>query len=317
MNPVFSVIFFTVTSGLGYGILMLSALMSLLNPEFLSQEGGEESIMISIIIGLVAVSAGLASSALHLSNPKNAWRSFMRFKTAWLSREAVFAVLSYPIALLYGLLIYMDGVSEVYIKIMEFNIILISILTVFSTSMIYACLKTIRAWNTSLVPINYIIMSLMSGGLLTMAVFEYYGIELDILLTITIVMLLMALVGKIIYFYFIGQPSPLTMKSAIGIGFGNIRLLDTGESSDNFLQKEFGYQAESKTLILVRVLSLIFMILIPLLSLLYIEELGLYMSEIVVYISILIINYIGLVLERWLFFAEARHVVNLYYGKKI
>ena len=45
------------------------------------------------------MSLGLLSSVLHLANPKNAWRSFSRFRTSWLSREAVFAGRLTPVVL--------------------------------------------------------------------------------------------------------------------------------------------------------------------------------------------------------------------------
>ncbi|MCB1757446.1 MAG: dimethyl sulfoxide reductase anchor subunit, partial [Gammaproteobacteria bacterium] len=89
MHPAISVIFFTVTSGAGYGMLALLALSRLfgldlqLQPQQIAVIGG---------IGLLLITAGLISSTFHLANPKNAWRAFSRFRTSWLSREGVLAV---------------------------------------------------------------------------------------------------------------------------------------------------------------------------------------------------------------------------------
>ena len=90
MHPAFSVLIFTVTSGAGYGLLAWLGAGQLL--------GFTQTLTVNqqIIIGLMAmvlVSIGLVSSTMHLTNPKNAWRSFSRFRTSWLSREAVFAIL--------------------------------------------------------------------------------------------------------------------------------------------------------------------------------------------------------------------------------
>ena len=103
MHPAFSVLIFTVTSGAGYGLLAWLGAGQLL--------GFTQTLTVNqqIVIGLMAmvlVSIGLASSTMHLANPKNAWRSFSRFRTSWLSREAVFAILLYPVAGLYAAAIF-------------------------------------------------------------------------------------------------------------------------------------------------------------------------------------------------------------------
>jgi DMSO reductase anchor subunit len=101
MHPAFSVIFFTVTSGTGYGVLVFLALISLLNLEIFFDVNNNHIFAISTLIGLAMVALGLMSSSFHLANKKNAWRAFFRFKSSWLSKEAVFAVISFPVALLF------------------------------------------------------------------------------------------------------------------------------------------------------------------------------------------------------------------------
>jgi len=114
MHPALSVIFFTVTAGSGYGLLILLAFA---RPAGLLPDISPDQIVFTGVFGLVLVTAGLLSSTLHLANPRNAWRSFTRFRTSWLSREAVFAVAFYPLV---------------------------------CTAMIYASLKTIRQWNSQI-----------------------------------------------------------------------------------------------------------------------------------------------------------------------
>ena len=98
MHPAPSVIIFTVTAGAGYGLLFWLALARL---GALAPAISNTQLVVAGFIGLLLVTIGLLSSTLHLANPKNAWRSFMRFRTSWLSREAVFAVLFYPVTLLW------------------------------------------------------------------------------------------------------------------------------------------------------------------------------------------------------------------------
>ena len=112
MHPAFSVLIFTVTSGAGYGLMSLLILGHLTG----SAQLQDSSMVLSAgFLALALVTGGLLSSTLHLSNPKNAWRAFSRFKTSWLSREAVFAVLFYPFSLIY--LISSWGAEELTLTI--------------------------------------------------------------------------------------------------------------------------------------------------------------------------------------------------------
>src|SRR5258708_3655104 len=101
MKPALSIIFFTVSSGGGLGLLALIALADLVVPGSLPPD----ALWRGALLGVVLLAAGLASSVLHLANPANAWRSFSRFRTSWLSREAVFAIGLFPIAALYIVLL--------------------------------------------------------------------------------------------------------------------------------------------------------------------------------------------------------------------
>ena len=105
MKPAFSIIFFTVSSGAGLGLLALLALVDMLAhgvlPDFALRRGA--------LLGLGLVAAGLASSLLHLANPRNAWRSMVRVRTSWLSREAVAALALFAVGAAYVLLLSSDG----------------------------------------------------------------------------------------------------------------------------------------------------------------------------------------------------------------
>ena len=112
------------------------------------------------------------------------------------------------------------------------------------------------------------------------------------------------------YFAYIGEPSPLSIKGATGLPGNTVRLLDTGESASNsnFLMREFGYQVGPRTIMIIRILTIVMTFLIPSIILFNLEA---------SIITLAIVAYIGTIAERWLFFAEARHVVNLFYGRDI
>lgn len=304
MHPAFSVLVFTVMSGAGYGLITLMVLghMSGFAPQ-------EDSVLIGGgVLALVMITVGLLSSTLHLANPKNAWRSFSRFKTSWLSREAVFAVLFYPFTLIYLAGVWFQG-AEVgtFVALCGLVSAVLAMVTLFCTSMIYASLKTIRQWNSSLTPVNYIALGLMSGSLLLAAMQGVLAGELaGIQLQMAMGLLVLGAVVKVVYLFWIGKPAGSTINTATGFTQATVRLLDQGHTSNGFLNNEFGYTVAANKLVRLRLLMLALAFVVPFLLLLAAS------SALTVIAALLVIA--GLLVERWLFFAEARHVVRLFHG---
>jgi DMSO reductase anchor subunit len=75
MHPAFSVIFFTVASGAGFGLFSL-----LFIADTFKLGGGfsNEQLVIGGIVAMGLIVFGLMSSTFHLANPKNAWRAVSR-----------------------------------------------------------------------------------------------------------------------------------------------------------------------------------------------------------------------------------------------
>jgi DMSO reductase anchor subunit len=142
-SSVFSHIF-TVSSGAGFGLFSLLYIADVFK---LGGGFNSEHLLIGGIMALALIVFGLLSSTFHLANPKNAWRAFNRFRTSWLSREGVFAVAFMPLALAYLLCIWLDAPQTLRFGF-GFVAAVLAWITVFSTGMIYACLKTIRQWHT-------------------------------------------------------------------------------------------------------------------------------------------------------------------------
>lgn len=306
MHPAISVIFFTVTAGAGYGLLTLLALARTAN---LSVTISPDQITFMGIVGLVLVTAGLISSTFHLANPKNAWRSFTRFKTSWLSREAVFAVLFYPVSLIWLLCEFFTG-NTAATWIFAMATAVLAVVVLICTAMIYASLKTIRQWHTALTPVNFVLLGLLLGALILAVMFVQQGLDLSRLLSVALVVLVVAALVKITYFFWIGQPAGPTINTALGFTRATVRLLDVGHGSDTFHTKEFGYQMDRIKLIWLRVITISLAFVLPLLLLS-----GLLGSVGFGSLALAAISaYAGVFIERWLFFAEARHVVNLYHG---
>ncbi len=305
MHPAFSVLIFTVMSGAGYGLAILLILGHLTG---ISQLQASNVILISGTIALVLITLGLICSMGHLANPKNAWRAFNRFRTSWLSREGVFAVLFYPLFLAYLAIVWTQGtVIDIPVIAVGVTAAVIAALTLFCTSMIYASLKTIRQWNSSLTPVNYMLLGLMSGSLLLIAIQSTLtGTTSSTLYQLASALLVLGAIAKVIYLFWIGKPAGSTINTATGFTQASVRLFDQGHTSNGFLNNEFGYTVAANKIICLRAAMLVLAFLIPFLLLLSGSP------DLSILATVLTIG--GLLIERWLFFAEARHVVRLYHG---
>jgi DMSO reductase anchor subunit len=308
MKPAFSVLFFTVTSGIGYGLLMWLVVMQLIS----GQVGDLSNSLIVGFIGLALATLGLLSSTLHLANPKNAWRAFSRFRTSWLSREGVFSLVYYPIILAYAYLLYVGGGELTMLaKVIGALSLLVALAVVICTGMIYASLKPIRQWHNPLVTPLYLLFSFSSGALAySLMSFALEGRLSDFVTRAFVLLLVISLLLKILYFKSIGKPEGSTIGSATGFSQAQVRLLEAGHTSDTFLTKEFVFDAGAMKLLRLRWLMIILTFIVPL---------GLivatYMFDVAPAVYLAMISlYVGLFVERWLFFAEARHVVRLYHG---
>lgn len=308
MHPAFSVIFFTVASGAGFGLFSL-----LFIADTFKLGGGfsREQLVIGGLIALALIGFGLLSSTFHLANPKNAWRAFNRFRTSWLSREGVFAVVFMPLALLYLICIWFD--APVWLR--ELTGLISAVLawiTVFSTGMIYACLKTIRQWNSPLVPANYLALGYASGSLLLLLGAVVSGLETMPYIAMAALILSIAAVLKAIYYFWIRNPGlSSTINTATGLTRAKVKLLDTGHTHGTFLTQEFGFQLARQKAGLLKVVVFGLGFALPGLMLVSVfNQQGGQAAAIVAVLA----GMTGAAVERWLFFAEARHVVNLYHG---
>jgi DMSO reductase anchor subunit len=308
MKPAFSVILFTVSSGAGFGLIMLAILFDLFG---LGGGLSRETLLTAGGLAFVLISVGLVSSTAHLANPKNAWRSFARFKTSWLSKEGVFAVAFYPFFLLYLLGVYVgEGGTPGWAQVLGFAALVLALVTVFCTGMIYASLKTIRQWNNPLVPVNYLAMAFSTGVLLLLALGLGDVANVTGVLALAAALVVLAAVVKATYYFWIAQPGGPTINTATGFTRAKVQILDPGHRFETFLQHEFGYVPSP---VMRRAFKAGVFVLAYLLPLVLLWPAAQDAGGTAMWVAALS-GLVGAGLERWLFFAEARHVVNLYHG---
>ena len=313
MHPAFSVIFFTVTSGAGYGLISLLCLFNFL---YLGMLLDKNTFFVCAGIGLALFTMGLISSTFHLANPKNAWRAFMRFRTSWLAREGLLAIVFYPIFFLYLYLIYIDFQLDyfMFMQAYSFFIFILSVVIIYCTGMIYACLKTIPQWNTIWTPINYITIGVSLGSLIFFFILDLNNYIIEPYKNYLLLVISFSLITKLSYYYNIRAPRHTigqATNAAIKLKSTNVRLLDVGHTGNTFLTDEFGYKVAERKLFRVKMFAITSGFLIPFL-LIYVHSFV--YENIVLCVAAISLAFLGMVAERWLFFAQAKHVVNLYHG---
>jgi sulfite dehydrogenase (quinone) subunit SoeC len=311
MHPALSVIIFTVSSGAGFGLMALICLIELAGGlPGLSQTATLTAIAIAVSLSTL----GLVSSTLHLANPKNAWRAFFRFRSSWLSREGVLAVLSYPAMAIFTLGVWLNGGASAawWSALAAVLTLILSLGLVFTTGMIYASLRTIPQWHNPLVPANYLLLALASGAVILTAVVSTSTASVELVGWIALTLVTLAAIAKGIYFYWIGKPQGPTINTAIGITRAKAKLLEAGQSSNTFLNKEFGFAPDASVITKLRIATFGAAFIMPIIMLLVLQVSGLRVLALLA-VPLLIA---GLMVERWLFFAEARHTVNLFYGRQ-
>ena len=315
MHPAKSVIFFTTATGAGYGLFIWLAVLALMGilPE------SQAFSLTALLIGFGLIVSGLLSSTLHLGRPERAWRALSQWRSSWLSREGVMAILTFiPLGLF--------GLSWLFLKQTSGSATLLACLgavmrltTVFATSMIYASLKAIPAWHNVWTKAAYLVLCLMSGALLAMAISAAFGLSDQAyhLFLPTFVFLVLGLLVKLIYWRHIHTAKSVsTAESATGLGqFGKVSMAGSPHGEDNYLLKEMGFKIARKHARKIRIIASVFAFILPLVLIVIAMH---HLSDLTRTIAILTAALscgIGLAFERWLFFAEAKHVVTLYYGE--
>jgi DMSO reductase anchor subunit len=303
MNPAYSVIFFTTASGSGYGLLALLGLIGALTGAPLPPLFA----LVAIMFALALITAGLLSSTFHLGHPERAWRALSQWRTSWLSREGVAAILTYPPALLFGLVV--SGLYDLPQAIAPLGLItaLMAMITVFTTGKIYATLTTIRAWNQPLTVPVYLIFALATGASLALALLALFDYRVGVLSPFAMIALLLAALMKVFYWRSIDRaPRDRTMASATGLGDG-VRQWETPHTTKNFVQREMGFVVARRHAEKLRRIVLALLI-IAALAALTADAMPVF-APLVPLTSLL-----AAWAERWLFFAEGEHVVTLFYG---
>ncbi len=320
MKPALSVILLTTLIGAGQGlfIALYSAdwltTLSIL-PAAAPALGGQAA-----LLGVALLAAGLLASFFHLGHPERAWRAASHWRSSWLSREvialpaAMLLMLAFAIVTLGGfdreLWMLGGSVAVTLATLLGFAALLAVLALYVCTAMIYACLKFLRQWHSPLTVLNFILLGSASGFTLATALAAIAGDpRFDYFVAVAIWLTIAGLLSRwasLVRNRSLGPAAKL--QSAIGVHHPKIRQLAQGAMGGSFNTRAFIHQYRAAVVRLARRGFIICAFLLPLGLLLLAEQ-----SLPLICGAAFVLQYLGLLAERWYFFIEAEHPQNIYY----
>ncbi len=322
MHPAFSVIFLTTLIGAGQGLFLalftgqVYASIELIDPQ------SDSFYAIGSAMALVLLIGGLAASFFHLGRPERAWRAASKWRTSWLSREVIVLPMMMALVFIYGLAHWLHWTAPFFVVgdgalpiDLTMVVGLLGTLVAFAlfvcTAMIYASVKFLEEWHSPYTVANFTFLGLASGFMLCAAYSAYIGNHLIGFYGIwAVVFTLFGLASRaasLLRNTTLKHKS--TLETAIGIRHRTITQTTQGFTAGSFNTREFFHHSSLDTLKTVRLafLVLVFPVPILLIGAAYATQ-----SSTLPILAVAV-QYLGLMAERWYFFAEAKHPQNLYY----
>ena len=309
MHPGFSVIFLTTLIGAGQGLFLglyaaeIAALLRVATPQ-----QGSGFFVWGSALALVFTGLGAVASLFHLGHPERAWRALAMWRTSWLSREGIALPAFMAAVFAYGLGHQFGWRATPAIG----AVAAVLCLTLFvCTGMIYACIKFLQEWASPLTVANYMVLGCASGFTLASAFAAF-----------TADGLVAAYAAAAIAFTLLGLATrsasllrnsrikhKSTLQSATGIHHPRIVQTSQGFMGGSYNTRAFFHGRSKGLLRSVKWLFLVLAFGVPLLLL----GIGLRNGSALVLSLAFVVQYTGLIAERWFFFAQSNHPQNLYY----
>ncbi len=322
MHPAFSVIFLTTLIGVGQGLfLALFTGQSYSAVKLLPAAASSEFYSIGGLIALIFLIGGLIASFFHLGHPERAWRAAAMWRTSWLSREVLALPTVMGLLFVYAIMHYFSWDMVLFTSAAgaELSLSLIvgilGMLATFAlflcTGMIYACLKFLQEWHTPLTVINYTLLGTASGFVLATAfatytapgLLKFFGIW-SIIITLTALITRSASLLRNRNIKYKSSP-----QTAIGVRHTKVKQIAMGMMGGSVNTRDFNHHASVLFFKSIKWVFLLLTFIVP--SVLV--WVGMEEANRSILFSAFIVQYIGLIAERWFFFAQANHPQNIYY----
>ncbi|QIK38427.1 dimethyl sulfoxide reductase anchor subunit [Caldichromatium japonicum] len=321
MHPALSVILLTTAIGAGQGLFlaMITGQLYAIAHFLPVQEG--QFYAFGSLLALAFLLAGLGASFFHLGHPERAWRAIAMWRTSWLSREVIVLPLVMALAFVYGVahafswtrpLFQIGDALQVDLTLLLGISGTVATLALFvCTAMIYAAVRFLQEWHTPLTVSNFLFLGTASGFMLAAAYSAYLGNPLVTFYGTWAVIL--TAIGSISRFMHLRRNDRLkpksTLQTAIGIRHTQIVQKAQGATGGSFNTREFFHGRDQRLVQVSRYVYLTLILPIPVLLI----GLSYVITSPRLPIVAFCLQFLGLMIERWAFFAEARHPQNLYY----
>jgi DMSO reductase anchor subunit len=321
MHPAFSVIFLTTLIGAGQGLFLALYTGQLYSLANLLPVQSENFYTLGSLMALLLLIGGLVASVFHLGRPERAWRAATQWRTSWLSREVIALPAAMALTFLYGLLHYLGWTDPLFVVSealpVDLTLMIGALGTIATfvlflcTAMIYASLRFIKAWHSPLTVANFLFLGIASGFMLAAAFSAYLSTNLVAFYGTwaVIATLLGAITRGFSLYRNTSARCKVDLQSAIGVHHSQLHQKAQGFMGGSFNTREFFHHKSQGFLLMVRYgfLLMVFVLPVVLILLAYVLE----SSRLPM--AAFVIQYLGLVLERYHFFTEAKHPQNLYY----
>jgi DMSO reductase anchor subunit len=348
MRPAWSILLFTTLAGLGQGFCL-----ALMGVETFAGDAWPVEVFAHAAWGSLALlAAGLVASVFHLGHPGRGWRAASQWRTSWLSREVIVlpALMAAVGAHALALTLLAGGARgpaiHVAIEVSSAFAFALCLLLWWCTGMIYACLRMLREWATPLTPLSFAALGLASGlgfaaawfgcalaGLaarlgdvmqagplaaVRVPALEAARASVGGLCGAALFATLAAVAIKGAWWWRREALQPVsTLQSALAIDHPKIRQLGMGMTGGSFNTREFFHGAAPWVTSALPLAMVGFGAVVPLFAFGAAAVLHPRFdpSLAALFWIVVALQVAGVLCERWLFFAWARHPQNLYYQR--
>ena len=310
MNPAFSVIFLTTLCGAAQGLFIALWGAELAGFGVDAQERG-----FFVLGGGIAVllsGLGLVASFFHLGRPERAWRTATMWRTSWLSREVI--ALPLFMALLLAWTLMHAGGSRGTLGLGLLTALACAALFI-CTAMVYASVRFLQEWASAFTLVNLTLLGLASGFTLAAALSSHGPAFNAVPLTpafaaCALLFTLAAWVTRSLSLLRNARLKPKsTLQSALGIRHPVVVQKSMGFMGGSFNTREFFHGRSPGALRQVKWGFIVGAFVLPLVLLWG----GLATGSPALFGFAFLVQYLGMLAERWFFFAQANHPQNLYY----
>ena len=307
MKPAFSVIIFTTLAGFSQGLITFIALATLLGMAL-----DQGYVNAGLTLSLVLLGIGLISSFFHLGHPERAWRAITQWRTSWMSREVIVLPALMGVTGIWWLQA-VTGTTVISPVVLALLTLVLTIALWVCTAMIYACLRFIQEWAHPATIAYYIVLGLASGIVLSAWLGSAQGKD-DLLQLLTPAALALTLAAWFTRIWTLRRNAQIKHKSSLqsATGIRNPQLVQTsmGMTGGSYNTREFFHHATMQVLMQARWIGQVLGFALPLALMVLMTLTG---SSTLLWTLAVLSQLMGLLADRWLFFAQAKHPQNLYY----